>query len=120
VLRQPIGNVMVVRDRRVDAIAVERRAPLHPALVAARTDERIPDELAGPGVEQRVDAALAADADDVAAVSLDETPAPVVIVAAPVPIDANLEAVRAGAAEIPLLPVGFRRTPGDARRQAAA
>ena len=55
----------MVGDRHVDALAIERRAPFDPALISAGTDERAPDRGAGDRVEQRVDAALGADADDV-------------------------------------------------------
>src|SRR5439155_14673479 len=66
VLRQLVGNVMMVRNRHIDAAAIERGAPFHAALVATRTDERVPDESAGLRIEKRVDPALRADADDVA------------------------------------------------------
>ena len=46
-------------------VAVVGRAPLEAALVAAGADERVPDELPGLRVEEVVDAALPAEADDV-------------------------------------------------------
>src|SRR5205823_2219916 len=80
------------------------RPPLHATLVAAGADERVPDELPGLRVEDNVDAALLADADDVALVLT----------------VADLEDVRPRAAEIPLLAVGLGRAPGDGDRLRAA
>src|SRR5438105_3630574 len=44
---QPVGNVILVADRDVDARAVERRAPFHAALIGTRTDERVPEKSSG-------------------------------------------------------------------------
>ena len=57
-------DVVLVRDRYVDSVAVVRRAPLHAAHVPAGTDERVPDEFPGLRVEDDVDTALLTDADD--------------------------------------------------------
>ena len=73
----------------VEALSVIRGAPVRAALIAARADERVPDERTGPGVEQDVDPTLLRDADDVT----------------PFPIDPESEDVRAGASEIPFLVV---------------
>ena len=94
----------MVRDRDVDAIAVERRAPFHAALIAAGTDERVPDELASLRIEERVDAALRADADDVA----------------PVSVHSQTHHVHAGAAKIPFLAVGLGGAPRHRGRLGAA
>ena len=91
VLGELVGNVVMIRDRRVDAIAVERRAPLHPALIAAGADKGVPDELSGVRIEEGVDAALPAEPDDVTPVSVH-----------PQPHD-----VRTRAADIPFLAVGL-------------
>src|SRR5882724_8548354 len=74
VLRQLVWDVVMVRDRHVNAIAVERCAPLHAALITAGTNEGVPDERAGLRVEERVDTALRPDPDDVAPVSPDPQP----------------------------------------------
>ena len=94
----------MVRDRRVDADAVERRTPLHAALITAGTEERVPDELSGLRVEERVDAALASESDDVAPMSTHSHP----------------HDVHAGAADIPFLPVGFGCAPRHRERLTAA
>src|SRR6516225_6188387 len=103
--RQPVRDVVLVRNRHVDPVAVISRAPLHPTHVTARPDERIPDEISGLRVEDDVDAALFPNADDRALV----------------PAVANLEDVRTGTTEVPFVAtmqgvVGRRGAPGDLRR----
>src|SRR5438132_5819521 len=95
---------MMIRDRRVDAVAIERRAPLHAALIASGTDERVPDEVSGLRVEKRVDAALPSEADDVA----------------PVPVHPQPHDVHARAADVPFFAVGFRSAPPHRERLSAA
>src|SRR5262249_32655287 len=119
VLRQLVRNVVVIGDRGIDSIAVERGPPLHPTLIAAWPDERIPDERAGLRVEHGVDAALSAEADDVAHVRLDLLPV-AIVVGLPVAIDVHPHHVRARAAEIPFLAVGFSGAPGDGGWHCAA
>src|SRR5262245_291316 len=106
---------MVIGDRGIDALAVERSTPLHAALIAAGPDEGVPDERAGPGVEHGVDAALAAVADDVAGARFAFTPVTVIVLALATTV-AQPHHIRARAAEIPFLAVGFSRTPGDGGR----
>src|SRR5262245_4701369 len=104
-MRQPVGDVVLVGDRAVDPRAVVRRSPLEAALVAARADERVPDEVARLRVEHDVDAALLAEADDVALLPLAEL---------------QLEDVRRRAAEIPLLAVRLCAAPRHRRGLRAA
>ena len=54
--------------------SVERRAPLHPALVSAGADERVPDELPGLRIEQDIHTALSAEPDDVTPATVDSDP----------------------------------------------
>src|SRR5262245_49814830 len=96
--------MVMVRDRGVDPIAVERRPPIHAALVAARTKKRVPDELPAPRIEERVDAALAADPDDVTPVAVHPYP----------------HHVHAGAAKVPFLAIGFGSAPSHDGRLIAA
>src|SRR5262249_38940254 len=110
VVRELVGNVVVVGDGHVNALAVEGRAPFDTALISAGTDQRAPDGRPGPRVEQRVDAALRADTDDVA----EFRPIPILVVVGSAPLESHY--VGAGATEIPLLAVGVWSAPRDHSR----
>ena len=53
VLGQVVGDVVLVRERAVDALPVIGGAPLEAALVAAGADERVPDELCPSSASNR-------------------------------------------------------------------
>src|SRR5438045_4017194 len=95
---------MMVRNRDVDPIAVERRAPLHAALVAAGTDQGAPDEVSSLRIEERGAATLRANTDDRAPVSVESQP----------------HDVHPRAAEVPFLAVRLGSAPGHGERETAA
>src|SRR5258707_743775 len=100
----------MVRDRSVDAIAIERRAPLHAALVAAGADEGVPDERAGLRIEEDVDAALLAEPDDVTRASVDPVTRVFVHVTL-VSVHPQPHDVDPRTAKVPFLAVRLRRAP---------
>src|SRR5581483_3456194 len=103
-------------------------APLHAALVAAGTDERAPDRPAVLRIQHGVDAALRADADDAAQVTVTvgvviippvvcvPIVLAVMIVVVAVVADSHPHDVGARAAEIPFLTVAVGGAPCHAGR----